>query len=118
MINKKDLQEAIAECTGKRNPTADTCMKLAAYYTIQDHLYKDTTPTKSMSAYRPVVSQSFAADPLPESRSYDGQGGSEFLDLVKGKDVNVVMAVMDELMTTLGVINPRLYEGVMTKLLY
>lgn len=32
------------------------------------------------------------------------------------KALNEVLAVMDELMTTLSVVNPRLYDGVMRKL--
>ena len=35
MITEMDLQEAIAECQGKRNPNADTCIKLAAFYIIK-----------------------------------------------------------------------------------
>ena len=41
MITKHDLQEAIAECEGQRNPTANTCIKLAAFYTIKQHLFPD-----------------------------------------------------------------------------
>ena len=39
MITEKDLQEAIAECEGQRNPNANTCVKLAAFYIIKDHLF-------------------------------------------------------------------------------
>ena len=38
MITEKDLMEAIAECQGQRNPNANTCIKLAAYYTILNNL--------------------------------------------------------------------------------
>ena len=41
MITENDLQEAIAECEGVRNPTANTCLKLAAFYTIKDKLYPE-----------------------------------------------------------------------------
>ena len=34
MITLDDLEAAIAECEGERNPNANTCIKLAAYYTI------------------------------------------------------------------------------------
>ena len=40
MITEKDLQEAIAECKGKRNPDSSTCIKLAAFLIIQEHLYR------------------------------------------------------------------------------
>ena len=39
MITEKDLQEAIAECQGQRNPNASTCIKLAAFLTIQKELF-------------------------------------------------------------------------------
>ena len=39
MITEKDLQEAIAECIGQRNPNANTAIKLAAFYTIKRELY-------------------------------------------------------------------------------
>ena len=39
MITEKDLQEAIAECQGQRNPTTSTCIKLAAFYTIRRELF-------------------------------------------------------------------------------
>ena len=39
MITEQDLQAAIAECEGVRNPTSNTCLKLAAYYTIKDKMY-------------------------------------------------------------------------------
>ena len=41
MITEQDLQEAIAECQGERHPNANTCMKLAAFYTIKNELYPD-----------------------------------------------------------------------------
>ena len=41
MFYEKDLNEAIAECQGKRNPDANTCIKLAAYLTIKNALYPE-----------------------------------------------------------------------------
>lgn len=103
MITEKDLQEAIAECQGVRNPNANTCLKLAAYYVIKDHLFGKEP------------SYSYAAGPEPEMVEYNSD--SEFSKIIKGKDINEVLSIIDELMETLHVINPRLYEGVITKLL-
>ena len=50
MITEKDLQEAIAECQGQRNPNANTCIKLAAYLTIQKEMFgtqEELIPTYS-----------------------------------------------------------------------
>lgn len=105
MITEKDLQEAIAECKGMRNPSANTCMKLAAYYTIHDHMFGKIEN----------VNYSYAAAP---SKDLEYESDSEFFDIIKKKDINDVISIMDELMITLKTINPRLYEGVITKLLY
>ncbi len=109
MITKQNLQEAIAECQGVRSPNASTCLKLAAYYTIKDHLFEDQT--KEVPSYSYATQSS---DPKTITYSND----SEFAETIKGKDTNEVLSVIDELMNTLNIINPRLYEGVMAKLLY
>ena len=105
MIKEEELLEAIAECQGQRNPNASTCMKLASYYIIQDHMGgKQEEP--------PMPQYSYASG--KEEAAYDS--GTEFSDRIKDMDINDVLAVMDELMTTLSVVNPRLYAGVMRKL--
>lgn len=105
MITEKDLQEAIAECEGQRNPNANTCIKLAAFYTIKQHLDAERS-----------MEYSYSAGPLegPNIVGYDS--GTEFSDLSMGVDADKFMSVMDELMTTLSVVNPRLYSGVLRKL--
>lgn len=103
MIKEEELLDAIAECQGQRNPNANTCYKLASYLTILDHMQRKEEPP----AY------SYAAAPTAR---VDYSSGTEFSDRIQGMDMNDVLAVMDELMTTLSVINPRLYEGVMSKL--
>ena len=105
MIKEDELRDAIAECQGQRNPNASTCMKLASYYTILDHI--------SEKQEEPLSRYSFASAPDPKA-AYDS--GTEFSDKIQGMDMDDVLAVMDELMTTLSVVNPRLYAGVMRKL--
>ena len=100
MIKEEELREAIAECQGQRNPNANTCMKLASYLTILDHM---TEPT-----YTEKPSYSFAAPPFTSD--------TEFGRKVQDKDVNEVLSVMDELMETLRILNPRLYDGVLSRL--
>ena len=100
MITEKDLREAIAECQGERNPNANTCIKLAAYYTILDNIIEKPLPRYD-NAYS-------------GSMGYDSD--TEFGRILKQKTTEEIMAVMDELMTTLTVVNPRLYESVIRKL--
>lgn len=104
MITEQELLEAIAECQGQRNPNANTCIKLASYYTILDHI---TDASKKEET--PMPTYSLAAPP-------DYTSETEFGQKVSNMDINAVLTIMDELMTTLKIINPRLYEGVMAKL--
>ncbi len=109
MITKDDLQAAIAECEGVRNPTSSTCMKLAAFYTIKDKMYPEKNDDD------PVMSYSMASGPtMPETVAYHSD--SEFGQLVSGKDMNLVFPLIDELMSTVQVISPRLYAGMIRKL--
>lgn len=106
MITEKDLQEAIAECEGQKNPNVNTCIKLAAFYTIKQNLFPSsnfgTTP----------VGYSYSSGISTER--YDS--GTDFSNVIAGMDYTKVIQTMDELMTTLEVINPSLYKGVMRKL--
>lgn len=109
MITEHDLKEAIAECQGTRDPNANTCIKLAAYYTILDHIkeqakVKDDIPTYSYSN-------------APNNTPYIlYQGESDFAKKINGMDYDVVFDIMDELMDTISVLNPSLYNSVMRKL--
>lgn len=106
MITEKDLHEAIAECQGERNPNAHTCMKLAAYYIILEQMEKKSPNEDAKPAYFGSYSSKQAVI----------ESDTEFAQAANGKDTETVLSLMDELMTTLQVINPRLYEGVMRKL--
>ena len=108
MIREDDLREAIAEMQGQKNPNAQTCIKLAAYYTILDHITgNDPGP---IPVYREMSSYSAGSSAI----EYEGE--SDFAKAIKGRDPSDVWPVMDELMTTIQVIHPRLYTGVMAKL--
>ena len=107
MITEKDLHEAIAECQGARNPNANTCIKLAAYYTILQHMYQGQDQPED-SGY------SFSG--APEEYTVDYDGSSPFADAIRGKKPNAVLAVMDELMDAVSVLQPRLYDSTMRKI--
>lgn len=93
MITRKDLLEAINKCQGQKNPNANTCIKLAAYYTILDHTPEDE------------LDYSYASEPL-----------SEFMKLVNSRNSNEVMRIMDDLMESLEIANPKLYYSTMERL--
>lgn len=104
MITTQDLKAAIAECEGERNPNANTCMKLAAYYQLLDRK---------------------SADPIPkEQYSYENRtpeipySNSEFSQIVEQVGIDKAFSVIDELMELLYVENRPLYESVMRKIEY
>lgn len=108
MITENQLNEAIAEMNGERHPDANTCIKLASYYTIKNELFpKDKSPI--------MPSYSYAAPPT-EDNTIDYHSGTEFGDAVNGKDVYEVIKMLDELMSGLFVVNPPLYRRIMREL--
>lgn len=105
MIREEDLKEAIAECEGSRSPNASTCLKLAAYYALLDRKFgSHETPSQPSPQY------SFAAE--PDIIFSD----SEFSDLVKEKGIGKCFPVIDEAMSALEMIIPKLYNATMRKL--
>ena len=110
MITEQDLLAAIAECEGERNPTANTCYKLASFYTILNHLHeKDGSEMRTAKVENPI-SYSFDAGTVTYSSD------TEFGHMINGKGEAFAWKVMDELMTTLQEMIPKLYTGVMHRL--
>lgn len=107
MITVPDLDAAIAECQGNPHPNANTCIKLAAYLTIKQSMLK--SPHEKTED---VYGLSYA--PATDIVSYDS--GTEFSDKINGKPINKILDLMDELMSTLQELNPKLYASVMRRL--
>ena len=103
MISQQDIEDAIAECQGQRNPNANTCIKLAAFYTIRRELFGT-----------PDIGYSYASEPAEKEIEYDS--GTEFSDTIKGMPCEKVLPILDEAMTALRVVNPRLYASIIRKL--
>lgn len=106
MITEQDLRAAIAECQGARSPNANTCIKLAAYYTILKNMTEDA-PEEPVSA-------------LPAAYSYSAgdvvYSQSEFSEIVERKGIDRAFPIIDELMDALMVLNPSLYKSVLRKI--
>ena len=92
LITREDLLDAIEKCQGQKNPNANTCIKLAAYYTILDHTEED--------------SYSYASKP----------SNSEFMRIIKSKNLDDVLFAMDEMMEELQAVAPKLYYETMERL--
>lgn len=104
MITERDLEQAIAECQGERSPNANTCIKLAAFYTIRSEMF-------GRPAEEHMAGYSYATGP-----TIDYSSDTEFSQIITGRDPADVWPVMDELMSTLYVLMPKLYNGVLRKL--
>lgn len=96
MIDRESLQEAIQVCLREQNPNARTCIKLAAYYIILDHMEKDPTNDNSFSSGK--------------------QADSEFARLCRERSVSDIIPVIAETMDDLQIVNPRMYENIIRKL--
>lgn len=111
LITEHDLEEAIAECQGRRDPDAQTCIMLAAFYTIKNELFPKRREFTEIPQYS-------LAPPVTETAetvvNYDG--GSEFARVINGRRTADVWAVIDELMGILDTINPKLYKATIHEL--
>ena len=103
MITEQDLKAAIAECQGERNPDARTCIKLAAYYTIQQAMYG-------------VQGYSYATEPDRTPYTISLNSGTEFARAVEGRSPDEIMPIMDEAMTLLQTVFPQCYDAILRRL--
>lgn len=109
MITENDLIEAIAECQGQRNPSSQTCIKLAAYYTILNNLQHQTSDTPvSHGGY------SYSSPPNTEN-TVEYTSNTDFAKIINGKSASTMWAIVDELMSALMYLNPKLYNDAMIK---
>ena len=113
MITEHDLQAAIAECKGKRNPDSSTCIKLAAFLIIQEHLY-GKPPESDTAPALPAYSYAAPSEQIETTINY--YSDTEFSQVIDGRQASEIWPIMDELMTVLQATNPRLYAGVMRKI--
>ena len=109
MITERDLQEAISECQGKRNPDAKTCIMLAAFLTIRRELFGEEKEAGPLPGY----SYAMQTDPEPTIMN---NSGSEFARLINGRPQKEVWPLMDEMLDTIHAVHPRLYNAVLARL--
>lgn len=108
MFTKAELVDAINEiATGKHS--IQNCERLAAIYTVLDHLYDEPTVEKPDFGY--------SYDNKVEVETTIGNyGNSDFLRMVSGKPARDVWRLINELVEAIGVFNPRLMDNFIDKL--
>lgn len=107
MITEQDLQEAIAECQGQRNPDSSTCIKLAAFYTIKNELFGN--PDK-------FTAPSYSYAPPPNDNIVSYTSGSEFSTVIQGRRVNDVFTSIDRMMRELKLLEPKMYYAILDEI--
>ena len=83
---------------------------LSALYLIRDRLAGKAQAASQTQAF------AYSEAPAPDWQTLGLYGDSDFLRAVAGKDPASAWAVMDELMETLQVVNPRAYGSVLRKI--
>ena len=88
--------------------TYQTIDKLAALYIVRDH---NTIPTDCAKS-----AQSIAAPVEPVDTHIQYTSDTEFSRAINGRQPGDIWPIMDELMSTIEALVPRLYNGVMRRL--
>lgn len=101
MFSKRELLEAIDELEASP-ATYQNAEKLSTFYSLYDHLYVEKEPMSRIESVREVT--------------IDRYGDSEFLEAITDKNPEDIWMVMDELMSTLQALNPRLYQATMDRI--
>ena len=106
MYTDVELIDAINEIKNGKH-TIQNCEKLAAIYTVLDHLY----PMPPVN-----VDRGYSYDNAVNTEIIGLYGDSDFLKLINGKSSKEVWLIVDELIDALHVLNPRLLSNFLDKI--
>ena len=106
-FTQEELIDGINQLLTDGKHSVQNCEKLAAIYTVLDHLYPHEEALNNVQA-------GYSAD---TSDSDVGRyGDSDFLLLIADKRPEQVWTLIDELMSTVKVLYPKLYDNVIERL--
>lgn len=105
MFTKAELLDAIDQIESGKH-SIQNCERLAAIYTVLDHLYKD----------EPIMVDTGYSNDNRIETEIGLYGESKFLETIAGKSAEDVWLLMDELVDALTVLNPRLINNFFEKL--
>ena len=103
MFTEAELIDAIEQIENGKH-SIQNCERLAAIYTVLDHLYGEQKPMIEVSHDNKVESK------------VGLYGKTDFLKTVAGKSAKDAWLLMDELVEALFVLNPRLANNFFEKL--
>lgn len=101
MFARTELEKAIKDLESKSKSFSD-CEKLSALYTVYDHHFAPKEQKESRAVYTETV--------------IDDYGDSEFFETIRDREAGDVWEVMDELMMTLQLLDPKLYHATLRKI--
>lgn len=101
MFSKSELLDAIEDLE-MAPATYQNAEKLATFYTLYEHLYVRKEPVSRIESIEEVVIGDY--------------GDSEFFQVVMDKKADDVWMIIDELMETLKVMQPKLYQATIDKI--
>lgn len=101
MLSKGELLTAIDELEDSP-PTFQNCQKMATFYTLLNSMYRSSEDQPRIETQREEV----IAD----------HGDSDFLRLIAGMESREAWLLVDELMETIQILQPKLYSSVIRRL--
>lgn len=101
MFSKSELLKAIDELE-EAPSTFQNAEKLATFYLLYDHLYTEQQPVNRIEPVREVT--------------IDRYEGSDLYEAISGQNAEDVWKIINELMETLKVLQPKLYEATLERL--
>lgn len=104
MFSKYELLAAVDELK-EANHSIQNCEKLAAIYTVLDHLYPE-----------PSIDFGYSGQGTEPETVIGEYGNTDFLQKIKGKNPGEMWRLMDELMSAVQIFKPSLYDNVMRKI--
>lgn len=109
MLERRELEERIAEIKGKRNQTENDIVRMAAFIIARDDLDKD----KAVGSYGDAA----PAPVKPTAEAVIGDyGDTEFLHIIAGRNPDDVWPIIAEAMESLKLMEPRFYAGILRKI--
>ncbi len=110
MLERRELDERIAEIVNKRDQTVGEIRDLAAFIVARNDLSKE----RAVGSYGDAALIPATAT-IVETVIGD-HGDSEFLQLIAHRNADHVWAVLDEAMETLRATEPRFYAGILRRI--
>lgn len=102
MLTKNELLKAIEELEDA-SPTFQNCQKMATFYTLLNAIYRSGGEANQQVE-------------LIREEVINEHGNSDFLRMLDGMNSHEAWLIMDELMDTILILQPKLYDSVMRRI--